>query len=95
MFVNHWNGYKLIWSVLAIRDLNGVERKYVIRIKNKLENLVAGHQNLDIKKLVGFKKSRYRLRVGSYRIVFEVCDDQIIIIIIEVKPRDKVYKGRK
>jgi len=24
MFVNHWNGYKLIWSVLAIRDLNGV-----------------------------------------------------------------------
>ena len=95
MFVNHWNGYKLIWSVLAIRDLNGVERKYVIRIKNKLENLVAGHQNLDIKKLVDFKKSRYRLRVGSYRIVFEVCDDQIIIIIIEVKPRDKVYKGRK
>jgi len=50
-----------------------------------LENDLVG----DVKKLTNFTPE-YRLRVGNYRVLFEIEDTNIVIY--RVKPRDKAYQ---
>ena len=42
------------------------------------------------KKLQG--RSGYRLRVGDWRVIYEINNDQVVIIVIKIAPRGEVYK---
>ena len=57
----------------------------------KLEELVAGMPNSDVKEIVGSKLLKYRLRVGLYRVIFEERKKEIVIIIVRVGHRKDVY----
>ena len=46
------------------------------------------------KKLRG-NDSLYRIRVGNYRIVYEIKDDVLLVTVIIVKHRSEVYKDKK
>ena len=35
-----------------------------------------------------------RLRVGSYRIIYEVVDDQLVVLVVRVAHRRDVYRSR-
>lgn len=48
-------------------------------------------KNLDIKKLKGYKV-RYRLRIWDYRIIYEVHNEELIVIVMEGGNRGDVYK---
>ncbi len=48
-------------------------------------------KSLDIKKLKGYKR-RYRLRVWGYRIIYELHDNELIIILMDGGSRGDVYK---
>jgi len=62
-------------------------REYIL---NKVRELKQGFSSrLDIKKLRGYK-NHYRLRVGDYRILFEM--ENYKIIIYAILPREKAYK---
>ena len=50
------------------------------------------HPELDIKKMQGVN-DRYRLRVGSFRIVYSIHDNELIVIIIKIGSRGDVYKS--
>ena len=50
------------------------------------------HPELDIKKMLGIE-NRFRLRVGTYRIIFSVFNDQLLIVIIKIGSRGDVYKS--
>ncbi len=41
-------------------------------------------------KLVG-TKNEYRIRVGDYRVVYEIQDDTLVIFLIRVGPRKDIY----
>jgi mRNA interferase RelE/StbE len=65
--------------------LNEPDKSRIIKALRKLEAGSAG----DIKSLVG--KDGYRLRIGDYRILFEIIEDDIVVYAIA--PRGQVYKG--
>ncbi len=73
----------------AIKDLSKIDKKEAIKILNKIENLQDFPQVANIKRLTNFEPP-YRLRVGNYRVLFELRDD--IIIVYRVKHRSKVYE---
>ena len=35
-----------------------------------------------------------RLRIGSYRIIYEVIDDQLVVLVIRIGHRRDVYRSR-
>jgi mRNA interferase RelE/StbE len=35
----------------------------------------------------------YRIRVGDYRVVYEIHDDVLIVLVVRVAHRSEVYKG--
>ncbi|GIO42782.1 MULTISPECIES: type II toxin-antitoxin system RelE family toxin [Paenibacillus] len=50
------------------------------------------HPELDIKKMQGVE-NQYRLRVGSFRIVYSIIDKELIIIVIKLGSRGDIYKS--
>lgn len=61
-------------------------------IERKLNELINGAQNLDIKKLMGTNYPTYRLRVGYYRVLYEVYEQEIIVKVIRIGQRKDIYK---
>ena len=62
----------------AIKDLKYLDVKAQEKIKREILNLKNFPNVKNIKKLVNFEPA-YRLRVGDYRILFDVENDEIII----------------
>ncbi|MGH9247117.1 MAG: type II toxin-antitoxin system RelE family toxin [Acidimicrobiales bacterium] len=46
----------------------------------------------DAVKLTGFDPPAWRVRVGDYRIVYEINDADVIVIVVNVAPRGEVYR---
>ncbi len=61
-------------------------------IREKLEAIAvdpyAEHPNA--KKLQG--REGYRLRVGDWRVIYEIQNDQLVILVLKVAPRGEVYR---
>lgn len=43
-------------------------------------------------KLTAFDPPAWRLRVGYYRIVYEIYDDELLVVVVNVAPRGEVYR---
>ncbi|MEA5485631.1 MULTISPECIES: type II toxin-antitoxin system RelE family toxin [Pseudanabaena] len=80
--------YGIEFKPKAIKDLRSLPKQIQDKILEKvqlMENDLAG----DVKKLTNFTPE-YRLRVGNYRVLFEIENENIVIY--RVKPRDKAYQ---
>ena len=93
--VNNLKGYRYVYSSAAKKDLRYINKKDVLKIDRKLQDLVSGSLDLDIKKLSGSGVVRYRLRVGCYRIVYEIYEDKIVVIVVGVQHRKEIYRIQK
>ena len=92
MFANRFFGYKYIFSEAANRDFKKLEKHIATKITKKLDDLISGKENLDIKTMVDTDPKEYRLRVGDYRVIFKENKNEIIIIVVDVGHRKEVYK---
>jgi len=62
----------------AIKDLKSISEPYKTKLHNKILELQKFPNLQNIKKLTNFEPA-YRLRVGNYRVLFDVIEDTIII----------------
>ena len=76
---------EIAYSKKAIKHIQQMDSNVKKRIKNAIYKLPLG----DIKKLKGFTNI-YRIRVGDYRILYELEDETITIL--DVLPRGAAYK---
>ena len=74
----------------AIRDLQSIHMKDAARISTRLSELEGGLTG-DIRRLTNFTPE-YRLRVGNYRVLFEVEHDTVVVY--RVMHRKHVYAKR-
>ena len=64
------------------------------RIGTKINELAIEPRPNGVKKLKG-EDNLYRIRVGDYRVVYEIEDNVLLIIVIRVKHRNEVYRDEK
>ena len=80
--------YKVILSQDAEKELESLEKNVQNRIVSKLESI--RERPLDyVKRLVGVPL--YSLRVGDYRVIMDIKNKEIIIFVIRMGHRSKVY----
>lgn len=73
----------------AIKDLSKIHKAEVSKIFSKIEKLEKFPHVPNLKKLTNFEPP-YRLRVGNYRVLFDVEDDTLTVY--RVKHRKESYK---
>ena len=78
----------------ALKEFLGLGTPLRERIAESLEWLAAHPRStvLDIKKLKG-PVPVFRLRVGDYRVVYELKDERLVIVVVRVQHRSRVYRG--
>lgn len=82
--------YRVILSQDAEKDLAILDKSTRIRIIIRLESIREHPQNY-VKRLVGVPL--YSLRVGDYRVILDIKNKEIIIFVVKVGHRSKVYNG--
>jgi mRNA interferase RelE/StbE len=83
--------YKIEWKRSAVKELEKLPRQAVARVIEAVRNLASNPSPDGTRKIVGSEQT-YRIRVGVYRILYNVYDDKFIIEIVRVKHRKDVYK---
>jgi mRNA interferase RelE/StbE len=86
--------YAFRWRDRAVRQLRVIPQPAALTILRALTPLGDDprRQDADLKKLTGYS-DRYRLRVGDYRIIYEIADRQLIILIVGVGHRREAYRA--
>lgn len=81
--------YSIEFSQTAEKELFKLERKVQVRIISTIERIrIRPYPH--VKKLVS--SPYFRLRVGEYRVILDIKEDRLIIFVIEVGHRKKIYK---
>jgi mRNA interferase RelE/StbE len=86
------------WSIeftrSAFKEFMRLDAAVRERIAESLEWLAAHPRSsvLDIRKLRA-PVPVFRLRVGDYRVVYELMGDRLVILVVRVQHRSRVYRG--
>ncbi|MDR2166916.1 MAG: type II toxin-antitoxin system RelE/ParE family toxin [Clostridiales bacterium] len=81
------DNYSVEFTNDARRFINRLAQKHKTRILKKIYELPDG---VDVVKMKGFKK-RYRMRVGDYRVVYEIYKDRLVVLVVEIDKRGDIY----
>ncbi|VAX21988.1 hypothetical protein MNBD_IGNAVI01-396 [hydrothermal vent metagenome] len=69
-----------------IKKLNKSELKRVLKKIDDLSTNPKGHDSIKLS-----NKNEYRVRVGKYRILYEILDQTFTIVVVKVGHRKNVY----
>ncbi|MET7884417.1 type II toxin-antitoxin system RelE/ParE family toxin [Streptomyces avermitilis] len=85
--------YAFRFTTAAQRQLRAIDRPAAMRILAALTALGDDpyREDADIKKLTG-PSGLYRLRVGNYRVAYQVEDGELIILVVKVGDRRDVSR---
>ena len=89
--------YEVKFTESAEKDLKKLNKSIAKLLKKWISENLIGTQNPKQrgKALTGNLKGLWRYRVGSYRIVAEIKNDILLILIIEISDRKETYKDKK
>ncbi len=94
--------YSLSFHPAANKELSKLDHQARLFIVKSLSLFIDAYdpgyeteliQRSKIKKLKGEWQGFYRLRLRNYRVIYEKIDDQLIIHIIRIAHRKKVYRS--
>ena len=82
--------YQIELSKNAIKFLQKLDKKSLYRIQGAIELLGENPRPPKSKKLTN--EIYWRVRVGDYRIIYEIRDNRLLIVIIKIAKRSDIYK---
>jgi len=82
--------YQIIFKPRARRELEKVPNAVGERIAAAIDTLAFEPRPPGCKKLVN-QENLWRIRVGDYRIVYQVHDRQLIVLVVRIAHRREVY----
>lgn len=83
------SNYTIVLTKKAQRQLDKLSDHIVTPILTAIEALANEPRPQGCKKLKG--RSAYRIRVGNYRIIYDVIDAELIIDVIALGHRKEIY----
>jgi len=82
--------YKVMVERPAKRNLSKIPQPHQDRIINAIRNLRDNPRPSGVRKLTG--RSAWRIRIGNYRIIYEIDDDQSTVLVVTLGHRGEVYR---
>ena len=83
--------YKIFVDPRAKKQLLATSAADQRRIEKKIDSLAEAPRSPDCKKLQG-TSGLYRIRAGDYRIIYQIKDRELIVLVVRVAHRREVYR---
>lgn len=84
--------YKLLFSKQVDKSLRKMPRNVSDLLRGKLVQLAENPYDLNHNVTKLQNRPGYRLRVGDWRIIYDVEDDVLIVRVIRIASRGEIYK---
>jgi mRNA interferase RelE/StbE len=81
--------YSVNFSRQAYKDLEKINEPFYTPIKQAILNLTENPRPQGCKKLVG--RDGYRIRIGNYRVIYEIFDTELLVDVIAIGHRKDIY----
>lgn len=82
--------YRIEFTRRAARDLERFDRRARLRIVEAVAGLGIDPRPAGVKKLKG-EDNAWRIRVGDYRVIYEIHDNSVLIVVFRVGHRRDIY----
>jgi mRNA interferase RelE/StbE len=83
--------YKVIFTKSVKKDFRKIPKLEVLKILNEIAYLAKNPRSSKTKKLKGEKL--YRLRVGNYRVIYDIQDNLMQIFVVKLGHRSDIYRN--
>ena len=83
--------YKIEFSKSAHKELRKLPKAVSYRLTKAIYRLSDNPRRGQVRPMVGSKS--WRLRVGSYRVIYDVYDDKVVVLILKVSHRRQAYRN--
>lgn len=82
--------YRIEIKKSAQKEIQSLPPQDLKRVVAKIQQLAVKPRMLDSKKLTS--QEQYRVRVGQYRILYEIHDDVLLVMVVRVANRKEAYR---
>ncbi len=86
--------YQVEISKGALKQLRKLSPELQERIQVKINNLATEPRPDGVKKLKN-RENGYRIRIGDYRVIYDIFDDILLIVIVRIGHRGNIYKDKE
>jgi len=83
--------YKIEFRPAAEREFLRLDRTIRERLAPKIDELADNPRPSGCKKLLA-EKNRYRIRVGDYRVIYEIRDAILVVLVLSAGHRSAIYR---
>jgi len=83
--------YTIKFRPAVEKNLLTLPRKELIKIKRKIDALAENLPDQTITKMKG-NNNFHKIRAGDYRIIYEIHDDKLVILVVKIGHRKDIYK---
>lgn len=85
--------HKIFFTSTADKQLKKLARSVQKLIVKKIKELhIISQTNNNIKKLSGID-DLYRLRIGDYRVIYKIINEELIILVLKIGHRKDIYRN--
>jgi mRNA interferase RelE/StbE len=78
----------------ALKQLEALRREEQERLTAEINALADDPRPSGVERLKGVA-DQYRIRVGSYRVIYTIRDDRLIVLVLRIGHRRDVYRKKK
>jgi mRNA interferase RelE/StbE len=84
--------YAVEFTKSAQKEINKLPRQASFRIAKAIEKLNIDPRKGNVRPMIGVKS--WRLKVGDYRVIYDILDKKLVILIIKIGHRRDIYRGK-
>lgn len=85
--------YRIEFAPSAEREFSKLPRQVQIRLMPHIDAPAKEPRPHGVERLTG-EQGLYRIRVGAYRIVYTIKDDELVVLVVKVGHRREVYRRK-
>ncbi len=85
--------YSIEFAPSAEKDFFKLEKSVQRQLKPKIDELEKNPRPYGVEKLAG-EENLYRIRSGNYRIVYQIQDRKLLVLLVKIGHRKEVYRKR-
>jgi mRNA interferase RelE/StbE len=83
--------YSIEFRPAVLKSLKQFPKKDLVRIKKRIEDLAANPPAPNITKMKG-NNAFHKIRSGDYRIIYEIQEERLVILVVKIGHRKDVYR---